>query len=49
MCVCVRFRGENLFSELIKSKEIFVEPVEISLGWDNVTQKFDSMLFVPLI
>ena len=49
VCVCVRFRGENLFSELIKSKEIFVEPAEISLGWDNVTQKFDSMLFVPLI
>ena len=49
VCVCVRFRGENLFSELIKSKEIYVEPAEISLGWNNVTQKFDSILFVPII
>ena len=49
VCVCVWFKGEKLFSEFIKSKEIFVEPAEISLGWDNVTQKFDSILFVPII
>ena len=47
--VCVRFRGEKSFSEFIKSKELFVEPIEISLDWDNDTQKFDSILFVPII
>ena len=47
--VCVRFRREKSFSEFIKSKEIFVEPIEIRLGWDNDTQKFDSILFVPII
>ena len=48
VCMCVRFRGEKLFSEFFKSKEIFVQAAEISLGWD-VTQKFDSILFVPII
>ena len=49
VCVCVRFRGKKSFSEFIKSKEIFVELIEISLGWDNDTQKFDSILFVSII
>ena len=46
--VCERFREEKSLSEFTKSKE-FVEPVEINLGWDNVTQKFDSIQCVPII
>ena len=41
--VCERFRGEKSLSGFIKSKEEFVEPVEINLGWDDVIQKFDSI------
>ena len=26
-----------------------MEPVEINLGWHNVTQKFDSIQYVPNI
>ena len=48
--VCERFRGEDPLSEFIKFKEEFKEePVEINLGWDNVTQKFDSIQYVPII
>ena len=47
--VCERFRGEDPLSEFIKFKEEFVEPVEINLGWDNITQKFDSIKYVPII
>ena len=44
-----RFRGEMSLSEFIKSKEEFVDPVEINLGWDNVTQKYDSIQYVSSI
>ena len=37
--VCERFRGEESLSEFIKSKEEFVKPVEVNLGWDNVVSK----------
>ena len=47
--VCERFRGEKFLSEFIKFKEQFVEPVEINLGWDNVTQKCDSIQYVVII
>ena len=47
--VCERFRGEKFLSEFIKFKEQFVEPVEINLGWDNVTQKCDSIQYVLII
>ena len=47
--VCERFREDKSLSEFIKSKEEFLKPVEINLGWDNVTQKFDSIQYVSII
>ena len=47
--VCERFREDKSLSEFIKSKEEFLKPVEINFGWDNVTQKFDSIQYVSII
>ena len=43
-----KFSGKNNLNEFVKNQEYFIEPKQISLGFDPTTQKVDTIQYVPI-
>ena len=43
-----KFSGKNNLNEFVKNQEYFIEPKQISLGFDPTTQKEDTIQYVPI-
>ena len=43
-----KFSGKKNLNEFVKNQEYFIEPKQISLGFDPTTQKEDTIQYVPI-
>ena len=43
-----KFSGKKNLNEFVKNQEYFIEPKQISLGFDPTTQKEDTIQHVPI-
>ena len=43
-----KFSRKKNLNEFVKNQEYFIEPKQISLGFDPTTQKEDTIQYVPI-
>ena len=43
------FAGKKALNEYVKNQKEFIEPKEVSLGFDPITQKQDTLQYVPIL
>ena len=43
------FAGKKALNEYVKNQKEFIEPKEVSLGFDPMTQKQDTIQYVPIL
>ena len=44
-----KFKGQKSLDEFVQKQKFYVAPKQINIGFDEVSQKEDSILYVPLL